>query len=207
MFFFELFRIFSSKKWPFLKWYFRNNCTNGCTFFISQSNHKLITNCSTSTLQRILKRAGIKPWPRLFQNLRTSRETELAFEYPLHIATARIAERHYLQIPDMFYEKAIKAAHIPSQYDVLSSAMNSTEQKGNLNKNQNNEVFTGRLRLLADQYYSKEWRRRESNPHFRDATAACSRYTTSPWNTKVFYTIVSKKSKVPFVKTQNFFNR
>ena len=24
------------------------------------------------------------------------------------------------------------------------------------------------------------WRRRESNPHFRDATAACSRYTTSP---------------------------
>jgi hypothetical protein len=25
-----------------------------------------------------------------------------------------------------------------------------------------------------------EWRRRESNPHFRDATAVCSRYTTSP---------------------------
>ncbi len=29
-------------------------------------------------------------------------------------------------------------------------------------------------------YQEMEWRRRESNPHFRDATAACSRYTTSP---------------------------
>ena len=28
----------------------------------------------------------------------------------------------------------------------------------------------------------KYWRRRESNPHFRDATAVCSRYTTSPNN-------------------------
>jgi hypothetical protein len=27
---------------------------------------------------------------------------------------------------------------------------------------------------------NEDWRRGESNPHFRDATAACSRYTTSP---------------------------
>ncbi len=64
-------------------------------------------------LQRILKRAGLKPWPRLFQNLRSSRETELASEFPLHVATAwigntaRIAERHYLQVPDNFYERAL----------------------------------------------------------------------------------------------------
>ena len=65
-------------------------------------------------LQRIIKRAGLKSWPRLFQNLRASRETELASEYPLHVATAwisntaRIAERHYLQIPDAYYERAVK---------------------------------------------------------------------------------------------------
>ena len=29
-------------------------------------------------LLRILRRAGLKPWPRLYQNLRSSRETELA---------------------------------------------------------------------------------------------------------------------------------
>jgi len=66
-----------------------------------------------TTFQKIIKRAGLKPWPRLFQNLRASRETELASKYPLHIATAwigntaRIAERHYLQIPDEFFETAV----------------------------------------------------------------------------------------------------
>jgi len=38
--------------------------------------------------ERILKRAGIDPWERLFQNLRASCETELANEYPLHVVTA-----------------------------------------------------------------------------------------------------------------------
>ena len=80
-------------------------------------------------LQRILKRAGLKPWPRLFQNLRASRETELASEYPLHIATAwigntaRIAERHYLQVPDTYYERA---AQNPAQQ---AAVLSRTEQK------------------------------------------------------------------------------
>ena len=59
-------------------------------------------------------RIPVKSWPRLFQNLRASRETELASEYPLHVATAwigntaRIAERHYLQIPDAHYKQAVR---------------------------------------------------------------------------------------------------
>lgn len=75
-------------------------------------------------LERILKRAGVEPWPRLFQNLRSSRETELAGVYPLHVVTywigntARIAERHYLQVPDLIYEQA---AQNPTQRDAASS--------------------------------------------------------------------------------------
>jgi hypothetical protein len=38
--------------------------------------------------ERILKRAGIQPWERLFQNLRASRETEMANQYPLHVVYA-----------------------------------------------------------------------------------------------------------------------
>ena len=38
-------------------------------------------------LQRIIARAGISPWTRLWQNLRASRETELANEYPIHVVT------------------------------------------------------------------------------------------------------------------------
>lgn len=37
---------------------------------------------------KIIHRAGGKPWGRLFQNLRSSRATELADQYPSHVATA-----------------------------------------------------------------------------------------------------------------------
>ena len=52
--------------------------------------------------ERILKRAGIESWERRCQNLRASREMELANEYPLHVVTGwlgnteRVASKHYL---------------------------------------------------------------------------------------------------------------
>ena len=37
------------------------------------------TNANLRTqLKRIIKRAGLEPWPRLFHNLRATRQTELA---------------------------------------------------------------------------------------------------------------------------------
>lgn len=39
-------------------------------------------------LQRILKRAGLTAWPKLWQNLRATRATELADRYPAHVAAA-----------------------------------------------------------------------------------------------------------------------
>ena len=62
--------------------------------------------------QRILKRAGLTPWPRLFHALRASRQTELAAEYPLHVVcswignTAAIAAQHYLTVQDEDFERA-----------------------------------------------------------------------------------------------------
>src|SRR5262249_43322526 len=55
-------------------------------------------------LQRIIRRAGLSAWPKLFQNLRASRQTELAADYPLHVVCAwignseAVAEKHYLQV-------------------------------------------------------------------------------------------------------------
>jgi hypothetical protein len=64
-------------------------------------------SCNLRTqFERLIKRAGLKPWPRLFHNLRSSRETELAAEYPIQVVTAwlgntpRIALKHYLQVTD-----------------------------------------------------------------------------------------------------------
>ena len=55
---------------------------------------------------RTLKKLGITPWPKLFQNLRSSRETELAEQFPLHEVcewignTPDVARDHYLQLRD-----------------------------------------------------------------------------------------------------------
>ena len=47
---------------------------------------------------------GREPWPKLFQNMRASRETELTAEYPLNVVCAwignspAVAQTHYLQV-------------------------------------------------------------------------------------------------------------
>ena len=74
-------------------------------------------NCNLRTqFERIVKRAGLKPWPRLFHAMRASRETELAKEYPIHVVTAwlgntpRIALKHYLTVTDADFEQATKGS-------------------------------------------------------------------------------------------------
>jgi integrase len=65
-------------------------------------------------LKRIIKRAGLKPWPRLFHNLRASRQTELTAEYPLHVVcewignSAAVAAEHYLTVRETDFERATK---------------------------------------------------------------------------------------------------
>lgn len=63
-------------------------------------------------LGRIIRRAGLQPWPKLWQNMRSTRETELAETYPLHVVCAWIgnsqpvAARHYLQVTDEHFRRA-----------------------------------------------------------------------------------------------------
>ena len=65
-------------------------------------------------LKRIIRRAGLEPWPKPFHNLRASRETELAQTYPLHVVcawignTERIAAKHYLQVTEDYFTLAAK---------------------------------------------------------------------------------------------------
>jgi integrase len=63
-------------------------------------------------LLRILGRAGVKPWPRLFQNLRASCETDWVDQFPAHQVAAwlghspAVAREHYLQPRDHHVAKA-----------------------------------------------------------------------------------------------------
>jgi len=65
-------------------------------------------------LQRIIGRAGLKPWPKLWQNLRSTRETELANDFPAHVATAwignsvAVANKHYLQVTEDHFSEAVQ---------------------------------------------------------------------------------------------------
>ena len=73
-----------------------------------------------SRLLRTIKRAGITPWPKPWQNLRSSRETELADRYPIQVVTSwignsvSVAHRHYLQVTDNHFESAMGADRVQS---------------------------------------------------------------------------------------------
>lgn len=60
--------------------------------------------CMASIVTRAIGRAGVPLWPKLFQNLRASAETDLMEKYPLHVVcqwignSPRIAAKHYLMV-------------------------------------------------------------------------------------------------------------
>jgi integrase len=70
-------------------------------------------NCNLrTTFEKIVRRAGLTPWPRLFHALRASCESDLAREYPITTAcrwignTVAIAVRNYVQVTDDDFRKA-----------------------------------------------------------------------------------------------------
>ena len=65
-------------------------------------------------LRRIIKMAGLKPWSKLFHNLRSTRQTELAEFLPAHVVCAimgnsmKIADEHYLQVTPEHFRRALQ---------------------------------------------------------------------------------------------------
>ena len=87
-------------------------------------------------LQRIIRRAGVKPWPKLFHNLRSTRQTELAETYPIHVVCAwlgnsrAVAQSHYLQVTDAHFEKAAQKATGKATEQGAESARTVSQGKG-----------------------------------------------------------------------------
>ena len=63
--------------------------------------------------QRIIRKAGVEPWVKLWQNLRSSCATELADKYPEHVLTKwlgntpKVAKEHYFQVTDEHWMRAV----------------------------------------------------------------------------------------------------
>ena len=84
----------------------------GSEFVIDDSyrNHK---NLATQ-LKRIIKRVGLTPWPKLWHNMRITRQNELQREYPIHVVcewmgnSPRVAQ-HYLKVSESDFARASAA--------------------------------------------------------------------------------------------------
>ncbi|MDO4585064.1 MAG: site-specific integrase [Planctomycetia bacterium] len=56
-------------------------------------------------ITKIIRKAGFQPWPKLFVNLRATRDTELQRRYPLHVVCSwlghspTVSLKHYAQTP------------------------------------------------------------------------------------------------------------
>lgn len=65
-------------------------------------------------LKRIIGRAGLEPWPRLFHNQRASRQTELEQDFPGYVVakwmgnSESIAWKHYLMLTEGHYLRAVQ---------------------------------------------------------------------------------------------------
>lgn len=95
----------------------------------------LVPRCRDSAVnlrtqfRRIIELAGLEPWPKLFHNLRATRQTELAETYPIHVVCAwlgnsqAVAKKHYLQVTEEHFERATmdpkKALQNPVQYPAV----------------------------------------------------------------------------------------
>src|SRR5207248_89663 len=77
---------------------------------------------------KIIRRAGLTPWPKPFHNLRASRETELAAVFPLHVVcewignSTLIAQKHYLTVTEGDFLRAAKSGAVAVQNPVQQAA-------------------------------------------------------------------------------------
>jgi integrase len=108
-------------------------------------------NCNLrTTFEKIVKRAGLTPWPRLFHNLRSSRQTELAERFPSHVVcdwlgnSEDIARKHYYQPTDDHFARALdeadKAKQNPKQLVAASIGGESHDGNATLEKAGENDM-------------------------------------------------------------------
>jgi integrase len=80
---------------------------------------------------RIVSRAGVKPWPRTFHNMRASCATDWVERFPAHVVakwlghSPMIAATHYLQTRDVHFDLAAGAARAWGETDDQRSGAKS----------------------------------------------------------------------------------
>jgi integrase len=79
-------------------------------------------------IHRIIRRAGLQVWAKPWHNMRSTRQTELAETYPIHVVCAwlgnsrAVAQEHYLQITDSHFSQAAADRHSAAQNPAQSAS-------------------------------------------------------------------------------------
>ena len=87
--------------------------SEGETWVVPMLNGNPDKNLGT-TFGKLVKRAGVEPWPKPFQNFRSSRQTELEQTYPTYVVCSWlgnspvVAQKHYLTVTDEHFTSASK---------------------------------------------------------------------------------------------------
>lgn len=77
------------------------------------TRYRLGTQNLRTQFHRLIKKAGLTPWPKPWQNLRASRATELRDEYPEFVINewlghcAEVAREHYVVVKDDHFDRAV----------------------------------------------------------------------------------------------------
>ena len=77
------------------------------------TRYRLPNSNLRAQLLRLIGKAGLAPWPRLFHNLRVSCQTDLAERFPSHVVcrwignSEAVARDHYLQTTEAHFAKAV----------------------------------------------------------------------------------------------------
>ena len=121
-----------------------------------------------TTFEKVIKRAGLKPWPRLFQNLRATRETELLQKWPVADVVSWIgnsevvAMKHYAMATDDSFKRAKveSCSELRAVLRAVPSVLESSQVTSDWVETQGNVANDNSRGVLATGGNSNKWAKR-----------------------------------------------
>ena len=132
-----------------------------------------------TTFLKIIYKAGLDPWPKLFHNLRSSCQTDLANKFPAHVVcqwlgnSEIVAKEHYLQVTEEHFEQAKTSTKKEDlkQYIQASETARNSEQASEA-KNEKIPEIVGFGLNLREMQYTKDGRNRTRTCDLNDVNVA-----------------------------------
>ena len=86
-----------------------------------------------TTFEKIIRRAGVKRWPKIWHNLRASRQTELCRRHPEHVVccwmgnSKAVGRENYLQVTEADIQRAVQGGDDQESADPDGAAQNPAQ--------------------------------------------------------------------------------